>query len=342
LKCVRSHTAKSYPKPTNAKIKQHQPSKIMKTAHLFSSTLATLSFFCTASASVIFQADFDGSGGGTGGPSDMVTSGGTGTLRGGNGTTATIETGPELGSGGGDFLRVSRAAATDAGGVRGAEFVPLSYSSNYFNAWYTNDGVTDSLVGAVDFFYRQNNDFQDNNSFSLTLAQASNANGLRVNLSTSNSNTLTLEVRQRIGALNQVLSSESTTFTIAADTAYHFAMLADGTPGNTVFKVFMETGTGSINPSTATPLIETSAFAIDGINGLTDSFLETGNFGVTANAWDAYEDAIELDFDSLRIYDSVPTEFAAIAIPEPGTTGVWLSALALLAVAGRRARRVAK
>ncbi|SPE62746.1 exported hypothetical protein [Verrucomicrobia bacterium] len=116
-----------------------------------------------ASASVIFQADFKGPGGGTGGSNDLVTLGGTGAIMAdGVNLAASITNAYPFAPGAGNYLEVQRLT-TSGGGQYSPVLFTFASNSNSWDAWQ-GPNITDPVTGApdivvhgaLDFFFRVN------------------------------------------------------------------------------------------------------------------------------------------------------------------------------------------
>jgi len=292
-----------------------------------SASLVTGLCCSVASAGVVFQADFDSE-------SAIVSEGGSGSLidRNNNATPAVV-TGSELASGGGGFFRITRPANQDAtaGNADQAQFNPTS-ANTWANTWYTDNAGDDTLVGGLDFFYRQNNAVQSANSFLFQLPPASGSDGLDLRLRTVNATTMRLQVKNQA---SNSLSSDDATFSFEADQLYHFAIVAEGDAGSTTLKLFIAEGNVAIDP-TGTPAATVTVGDLDDGDNLSNSFDTAGaDFRVTPADFNGFEDELRIDYDRLRIFDAVPLQFNAV--PEPGS-------LALLGFSGvlmfcRRGRR---
>ena len=126
----------------------------------------------------------------------------------------------------------------------------------------------------------------------------------------------------------------------AANSFYHLGLtFATDAGGTTTAKLFGLEGLGAINTSATTlseGLVGSMTFNLD------ETFVTTGfntgpyDFGkLRANSNANFVQ----DFDSFRLYDSVPAEFAAM-VPEPGTGVAFLAGSALIAGCGRRRHRI--
>jgi len=280
-------------------------------------------------ADIVFQADFNGddlSGTDTpGDPSDdAVTVGGMGSsyvFRAGETTAATV-TGSPLSLNEGGYLQMNRDAGIDAGGnaATGMQLSPDG-PGNWLNSWYTNDGGNDTLVGSYDFLYRQNADFQGNNTFDFDFTGASSTNGIRVRIKSNSSNSLFMGVFIDSPTDTQNVTA-SGSFDLEADQLYHIAVVFDGPAGATVGRLFVKAGDEAIDPDTDTPVVETSPFDVDEFDDLTQSFDSTPGTATRLTAplgnWDSYEPEATVDIDRFRIWNEVPDEIPGV-VPEPSS-----------------------
>jgi len=301
-------------------------------------------------AEVVFQADFNST-------SDVVTTGGDPsenpdgvyTVKVRSNTTVDLSANATpLAGGEGGYLNITRAANVDDPGNAGPTFAPVT-DGNWFNAWYTDNGANDALVGAVDFLYRQNTDYSVNNTFRLDFPAAAGSNGLRLVLSTRNprgsddADQLFLLINQQTASGTTTLGQKANFFTegpvFEANQTYHIAIVAEeaeGSPGQYQVKVFMEKGDVPIDTRQAA-LFQTDPFTIDPDDELTQSFsTDDPNtlLGISRlDAWDGFEGEVNVDFDRFRVFDDVPD----FIVPEPSS--VFLFGPGLLCIARRRCKR---
>jgi len=114
----------------------------------------------TANASVIFQADFNGTNGGTGGPNDLVTLGGTGAIvADGVNVVAFVTNANPFAPGAGNYLETQKLT-TSGGGEYSPVLFTFASNSNSWAAWQGDDILDSSanydinLHGASDVFFR--------------------------------------------------------------------------------------------------------------------------------------------------------------------------------------------
>ena len=99
-----------------------------------------------AAVEAVFQADFNGSGAGTGGAGDLVTIGGTGAMLPGAGTTAVLSE-PSMGDG--SFVRIT----APGGATPRVRFTPATAANSLASMW-SKPGEHALLNGAIEFLFR--------------------------------------------------------------------------------------------------------------------------------------------------------------------------------------------
>jgi len=301
-------------------------------------------------AGVIFQADFNGSGEGTGGASDMVTLGGTGKIvaDGTNLVSFITNTNPFT-PGSGNYLEVQRLTA-NGGGMYSPALFTFASDSNSWVAWQGDD-VLDanqnydiSLHGAFDVFFRVNSSNSTNDTSSFrTLEQYSwsdGGNGLALVLSGQTGGWLILQIANA-GFQNQTTpaianftgSSGAASYDAQYDTinmyansqspltngqVYHLAFSLD-TDSNalTTAKLYLCPGTGALDP--VLNLVQSATFNLLSSNLLNWASLPTRtaftnqpfNFGV---GW-AADGPFVTDYASPRLYNRAPPTFTALPSP---------------------------
>lgn len=272
-------------------------------------TLAILTgFFLSlcAKAEVIFQADFDGAG-------SIVSVGGKGGLRSRDDATASINNTDPLGGSGGPNLMLSREANVDASSFIGVFFEPI-LPETWINAWYKNDGANDTLVGALDFFYRQNSDFNGKESFEIQFLEEEEKNGLDLRLKNSDvPGQLRLTLKNETA--DKLLVDKSVPFEFKENTLYHIAIVADGAAGATSLRVYIKEGNVEIDPMADTPLIREDGITLDTDGRLEKSFVTTGvdlRIGTRMDNWQAFDGELDIRFDQFRIFDAVPERFSGL------------------------------
>lgn len=290
-------------------------------------------------AAVVFQADFNGSGSGTGGANDMVTYGGTGVIF--NNTNSNLV--PSVGTsapilpGTGGYLSIQDNGLQTTGGTGGgATFTPTS-TANSFNGGYTTGATFNSINGAFDFYFSMSSVTGfDANSLRFLDLNGGNS-GLRMTLLLGSADKFRFELTSKnaSGTIVGSATLTSSAVTFLADTVYHMGITytTDGT-GKVTTKIFLTTGNTGIDTSTNTYLI--ASYTTTGVfDPLTTNHAfgsNAFNFGYVNNA---VADSKLLKIDSFRLYDSVPASFTTI--PEPGTAALALVGLGAMLIRRRRA-----
>lgn len=294
----------------------------------------------TSPGSLIFEADFNGSGSGTGGPSDMVTYGGTGVIFNNNGSklTPTISTSSPMAPGAGGNLSINDTGLQTVGGTGGgATFTPTS-AANSFDAGYSTGPSFNSINGGFDFFWISSAvDFNAMGNSLRFLDPNGGNSGLRMTLLLGNANSFRFELTSKnssgtiIG--NATVTSSPLTFT--ADTLYHMGVTySTDASGRVTTSIFFATGNTVIDTTSATNRIATFTTA-----GVFDPLVTTHAFNSASQFQFGYmnnamPDTKVLGIDTLRIYDSAPTSFGAV--PEPQSAALILSSLGVVTLTCRR------
>ncbi len=322
----------------------------MKTApsrrHI-AAALSSVLFAVGAQAALVFQADFNGAGSGTGGAADIVTFGGTGVITNLDpqisNATASITSGTSLADGSGSFLRINDQGIQSATRAAGVRFTPNS-AANSFESWYSNTSGTlgyDTLNGGFDFLFRSTGtSFGATNTYRFLDLNALGSTGFRLALFSSSTDRLTLALIQNGGA-GDIARANSAAISFTANTTYRIAATVfTNSSGIVTVNLYMAEGDTAIDTSSATHRIATatSSGALDAGNSISSSFssVDGFNFGLLQNS---VNDTKTLDLDSFRIYNAVPASFEAVSIPEPGSYALIVSLFAAgCCVAGRRRR----
>lgn len=309
---------------------------------------ALLALAAHMNAAPIFVADFNGTGGGTGGVSDIVTSGGTGTLIQYTTAITTVPSSPTMGQG--NFINVAdfgNGITTPTNGNLGAAIMTPTSAANSFQAMNTVSGGAVSLHGAVDFFLR--NDIIAGNVGTLIDVGSQNGGGIRLIIQQNNtSNGLRFRLFSGGAGTEGFLTGPTYTtadsnaivdapFTPTVGATYHFGftMITDGGTGVSTLNVFSRIDTLAIDTSSTADRIGTLNFKVNGTNVTSGLAAGTFFFNVGGGASPTNGAGRAVSADALRLYDSVPAEFAAI--PEPGTVGlIGLGTMGLLIAARRR------
>jgi hypothetical protein len=363
--CSENHTNRNHNHNMN---NENLPKRTMKISTQFLNacpalaaiTAGLLLVSATANAGVIFQADFNGPGGGTGGSNDMVTLGGTGAIvaDGVNVVSFITNTNPFT-PGGGNYLEVQRLTASGGGGYTPAIFTFAS-NSNSWVGWQgpdildSNGNYVITFHAAADFFFRVNSSNTTNDMSSLRLVDLENWNGnsLQTILNGQNGGGLHFQM-QNVGFQLGVTPAAIVNFTSSSGAAtydpqwdainmdvnpgtpltnglvYHVAFSLDtDTNGLTTAKLYLRQGTGALDPTL--DLVRSASFNLLSSNLLNSSSLPTDQpfanqpwqFG---NGW-AADGPFVTDYASPRLYNSVPATFTALpgspTPPAPPQPGV--------------------
>ena len=252
---------------------------------------------------IIFQTDFSGVNG-TGNTNVTGTVGGTATLIGT--AQASIDTAAPMANGAGGYLEIAEPGTAITSGVD----ITGSASSNPFNSWIgtpVSVSGTDyvNLNGAFDFFFRTNLSSSSwNTGKSYILNMGGNSPDLSLALYTNNG-----------GIKIQIGSSSTGNIGVTAGNVYHIAgtVSTDPATGGITLDLYEALGDTAIS-STGSPSVTKSL-------GTFLATTYTGNFGNGPILFGAHNygstNVMNNDFDSLRIYDSVPATFDTLAVPEP-------------------------
>ncbi|MEI8195254.1 MAG: glycosyl hydrolase family 28-related protein, partial [Phycisphaerae bacterium] len=288
-------------------------------------------------SAVVFEADFNGIGTGTG-AGNLVSIGGTGTLITVGNVTAGQSTGsPFINPDSGGYLHL---ADTGSGsGSAGANLLPQA-AANSPDVWYTNGGSAtfDTLNGAFDFFFRStlaSASWDSSGTAFRPLDISGGNNGLRLILNAPAANKLQLELLAYNASGTSVLDlkASNASANLAANTLYHMAgTLTTDASGKVTIKLFVAPGNSDIDPTSSTYLLASasSAAALDAAasNVITHAFNSAGGFifGKTNNTDTLTQNQ---DFDTFRIFTASTTsttltgftdDFTGIGNHNPGSS----------------------
>lgn len=267
-----------------------------------------------ARAGVVFETDFSG----VSGTSVTSTTGGTATLT--NSPYASIGTANPLAVGSGGYLQVAEPAGTfDTPGagveVAGTNSTPTNPVSSWIGT-AVNSGADMNINGAFDFFFRPGTSqtgwtskgFFFNfggGTHELSLGLFTGTNGLKLSLSTLTTGSASGFTAGDLYHIAGVVTTNQTTGDV---TVYLYAVAGDTTI--TTGSGYAASGSEAFLASSYTSDFGNTAFLFGGLS------------------YSSTEPATTNGFDTLRIYNSVPTSFGLLAVPEPAT----LSLMALVGV----------
>jgi hypothetical protein len=300
-------------------------------------------------AAVVFQADFNGTDSGTGGVSDMVTSGGTGAITNANPeislVVASVASGTALAAGSGSYLSLNDSGAQTGTRAAGVAFAPTS-AANSFDSWYSDTSGAvgyDTLNGGFDFLFRTSSSAAlASNTFRFFDVNGGSS-GYRIALSSNATNNLVFTLNQ--GGVSFVSASTSAgagnSVNLAANTTYRIAgTVSTNASGFVTLNLYLAAGDVAIDTSSSTHLLvsATSSVKADASGSISSSFGSAAgfNFGAVNNP---DSDVKVLDIDAFRIYNSVPATFTPSSIPEPGSFALVVGGLIGLGVCVARRRR---
>lgn len=285
-------------------------------------------------AGVVFQADFNGPNGGTGGSGDMVSIGGTGMLSATTGVSNSVISTKPFTAGSGSYLHSEISVGAPL-------FLPLSSfgfasASNSFAAMQGADinGNT-TLNGGFDVFYRPNAIKAGEGGYFRPIDTVSGAGGdhLRLIFNGTGSGNLVLQLASMNGAAvsdftslsgGAAFSTNESVWLTGGNIAtvgqiYHmgFTLSTDGT-GLITARMFLVNGTGAIN--TALSPLAAATFRLNAAvigSAFNDADRWTLREFSEYNSPNGHTIAANFDMDRPRIYDSAPATFASLP-----TTGI--------------------
>jgi hypothetical protein len=282
-----------------------------------------------AGAAIVFQADFNGAGGASGGPAGIVTFGGTGALPSDtSGMTNTVVGMAPFGANSGNYLETTVAAGNYSGKSLPSVTFTFTSPSNSLQAWQKPNlavGASNYTVlrGAFDIFFRPIAFAAGDSGWfrPIDTGIGAGGDGLEVYFNGNGNGGLVLEVASLKGAAVNSFSASgpnahdpSTALITAgnivtANQIYHagFTFDTDST-GLVTMKMFLQAGTNPIVTTNSTPL-NSATFRLDA-NVVGNAFrVDPWNF----TEWGANHGVlVKVDFDSARLYDSDPGIFTAL------------------------------
>ena len=298
-------------------------------------------------AKVVLEANFSGSGTGTG-AGNMVQSGGTG-MWGATGPKASVSiaTNNPFTPVSGGYLGIKIGPHA----IAGIKISPNSASTS-FNSWVNT--TKNTVNGAFDLFFQP--------SLASTSWGMGDARLLHVNSSNANVNGalqlvltdavvsgaehMQLALYEGTGSGSKPLAAPITTSAtyFAANTVYHIAgtFTTDTSTGHVTAHLYIAKGTGAIDITNSS----TYEYSVSGTNSAIGAALANDAFSYASgfivghpDAW-AIPAAMGLNVDTFRIYNNVPTTFAGLpsaAVPAPASLGlVALGSVGLLLLSRRR------
>ncbi len=279
------------------------------------------------SASIIFQADFNGNSGGTGGAQDIVSKGGSGQLFSyTDAVTEVTAASPGLGDGGYLSVSVPSESVPTDGYLGGVIFYPASKR----NSWaafqeFKGDGCL-HLNGAVDFFFLVKDPGKSGFSTDWTriLEVGSPQNGnLRMIVSAQFSDKLRVLLTNASGdglitesgakRANIVLDADLPRWHWEKDVVYHFAItLSTDRNGYVTLNIYGNFDGSDLSTEGMQHLMGSCTFIVDA-SVVTSGFPEGEykfNIGGASSSGNAAGRKVEAD--CFRLYNDVPDSFSGI------------------------------
>lgn len=281
-------------------------------------------------AALIFEAGFDSA--------NIVKTGGSGALNKTSSIYTTIKTDDTNPLGQGSYLHVEKSGANSSGGYyKAATFTPTS-SSNSWGAMSSIPGNYLHLNGGADLFFRVNSLTETYANWfrpiDTTDGSAPTNGALRIYLAADDTSTFKLTIG---GGTNSIIKSDNTTASsitlnaalaittgTGASTNHIGFIFSTSNDGWITASIFGNTDGGAIDTSKA-PLA-TATFKINA--SVVTTGLSDGAFSLHAGS-NSGNKTSNIDYDLFRLYDSAPSSFSAIAIPEPASTAVLLGILTM-------------
>lgn len=289
---------------------------------LSAAEIQVLADFTPSIAMPVFSADFNGTGSGTGGATDVVSIGGTGAVGASAGSTYTIKSSPAMGQA--NYLNVATAAAGNTTQQSIATFTPTTAGS-----WKSLTGTTTlsgvaytTLNGAFDIFVRRNASASGDQSWFRPVdvdGRSGNA-GLRIIL-TGVGNSLQFQLSSNStspyafstgGTWNASTVVMTPGYTLATGTAYHIAVTLNTDPltGLVTAKLFAVSGGAAIDTTSGTNLLASTSFYANAS--------VIGSNALSGGAWTMLSRSLanwvatNVDYDAIRIYNADPKYLPAL------------------------------
>ena len=300
---------------------------------------------------LIFEADFNGPGGGTGGTNDLVTVGGSGVLNvDGSGSTGTVLDTNLLGANGGSYLNT----VIPNGWSDSDSPVTFNFASDT-NSWIAWQGLNiiaggtnyTQLHGAYDLFVRPDVFAMDTppgdsgwfrpvdgaswnsggaGSIRVILqGQGDGDAGLRLLIISENSGGFLnySNINGSSYSPNRLELDGGDILTAGPGQVYHtgFTFDTDTNSGVITAKLFFQQGAGAIDTSDATGVpVASATFQLNADVVGSVAFVNAPyNFNVSGYTDANGSDGATFDVDSVRLYDQAPNSFRALGAPLPGT-----------------------
>jgi len=298
----------------------------MKSKHCFAGLIVGVWLISVslAGADIIFQADFKGDQGGTGGPADLVTLGGTGTLKSNSSASGLVSSSgsvlKDTPLGKGPYLHYSlnreEDSTTGPGGGTPVAFTP----STLANSWESLATVSKGHVlinGAADFFVRINKATNMTMQWFRPLDFGDANTQLRIDVSTADDNgqqDIQLEVLGPDGALTGT-KRISIPSPLVVGGLYHFAISFSSTPdGNVTMTLYVSFGLGAIDSVVMgnSAVTATGVFQVDASKIQRPDILPNDTFTFGGGWFKTQSATLDADYACFRIYNSVPKTFEAL------------------------------
>lgn len=307
---------------------------------LLAAAAATLSLglapVAHATVSPVFEADFTS----VTGTTINGTTGGTATSYSKNSySQGSIGSANPFTSASGGYLVATETAGQPPGA--GANISPTTG----FNSWFTETGsgpggADNTINGAFDFFYKSD---VDSSTWSGSSARIMDVNwgstGIRLVLISPAANELEFALLTQPSSDYGHFYLGDSSVNMTAGDLYHIAATVSTAPGTgdltaNLYIVYGNTAIVTAGAVTTTPVatVTVGPFTDPVTTGFgTSDFL----FGQEAYG-SSSPTTMSQEFDSLRIYNGVPTTFSALPIPEPVPLGLLAVGGAALLLVGRR------
>ncbi len=277
--------------------------------------LALLAMPVVLSAAPIFEANFNGSEGGTGGAADVVQFGGTGSIPSSQASVAAfLVTEPTMG--GGRYLKVTKDTWEGMGQAAVATFTPAAKQ----NSWASMMEISSSQVsidGGFDFFFRIESaeNFYAGNWFRPLDMGSSQDGNVRLVLNTLDDGRLMLSLISGSGAFTQDGVKKNQVFVVidpyfSTGKLHHLGATFSTNQGTGVvtMSLFLQSGDAALSTEHASGSVN---FTIS--PEVVTSGLPAGSFSLKSGLYGSNASSSVVNYDSFRLYDSVPSQFPSIA-----------------------------